>query len=110
MSLRTISPQQAKQLIDNGAVLIDIREEDEQQREQSRQAHLRRFCSLKPGNLDTASEWQVLFHCKSGDRTMSHAARLAAAAQCEAYVLEGGLEAWKRAGLPVRADSAQPLE
>ena len=41
---------------------------------------------------------------------MSHAARLAAAAQCEAYVLEGGLEAWKRAGLPVRADSAQPLE
>ena len=41
---------------------------------------------------------------------MSHAARLAAAAQCEAYILEGGLEAWRRAGLPVKTDSAQPLE
>jgi Protein of unknown function (DUF2892) len=41
---------------------------------------------------------------------MSHATRLAAAAQCEAYVLQGGLEAWKRAGLPIEADSSQPLE
>lgn len=110
MSLRSISPQQAKQLIDNGAVLIDIREQDEHAREHIPQAQLRPVSSLEPGKLETGSASQVVFHCKSGNRTMSHAARLAAATQCEAYILEGGLEAWKRAGLPVKADSSQPLE
>jgi len=110
MSLRSVSPQQAKRLIDNGAVLIDIREPDEHAREHIPQAQLRPVSSLQSGKLETASASQVVFHCKSGNRTMSHAARLAAAAQCEAYILEGGLEAWKRAGLPVKADSSQPLE
>jgi len=110
MSLRSISPQQAKQLIDNGAVLIDIREPDEHAREHIPQAQLRPVSLLKPGKFETGSASQVVFHCKSGNRTMSHAARLAAATQCEAYILEGGLEAWKRAGLPVKADSSQPLE
>ena len=36
--------------------------------------------------------------------------RLAAAAGCEAYILEGGIDAWKRAGLPVLTDRRQPLE
>jgi rhodanese-related sulfurtransferase len=35
---------------------------------------------------------------------------LAQAADCEAYILDGGLEAWKRAGLPVTVDSTQPID
>lgn len=54
-----------------------------------------------------------MFHCKSGARTHANTAALAAAAQgaaCEAYALEGGLEAWKAAGLPVAKDRKAPLE
>ena len=52
----------------------------------------------------------VIFHCRSGARTLANAARLAGAASCEAYVLEGGIDAWKKAGLPVAVDRRQPIE
>jgi len=48
---------------------------------------------------------------RSGARTAAHAARLAGRADgCEAFLVEGGLDAWKRAGLPVAEDRRQPLE
>ena len=52
----------------------------------------------------------AIFHCRSGQRTAAHAAKLAAAAACEAYIVEGGIEAWKKAGLPVASDRSQPIE
>ena len=32
------------------------------------------------------------------------------AGACEAFIVEGGLDAWKKAGLPVVADRRQPIE
>ena len=52
----------------------------------------------------------AIFHCRSGQRTTAHAAKLAAAASCEAYIVEGGIEAWKKAGLPIARDRSQPIE
>ncbi|MBB3017459.1 rhodanese-related sulfurtransferase [Microvirga lupini] len=108
MSLTTISPQKAKELIAQGAVLIDVREADEHARERIPGARHQALSRLN-GSLPTGNE-AVIFHCRSGNRTASHADRLAAAAPCEAYVLEGGIEAWKRAGLPVSRDRRQPIE
>jgi hypothetical protein len=31
-------------------------------------------------------------------------------ATCDVYILEGGLDGWKKAGLPVVTDATQPLE
>ena len=39
-----------------------------------------------------------------------HCDRLAARVDGPAHVLAGGLDAWKKAGLPVKADTKQPLE
>ncbi len=54
----------------------------------------------------------MIFHCRSGARTLANADRLAGTlgAGSEAYLLEGGLDAWKKAGLPVETDRRQPLE
>jgi hypothetical protein len=54
----------------------------------------------------------VIFHCRSGARTQSHAPRLAGkvGGACEAFIIDGGLEAWKKAGLPVVTDRRQPIE
>ncbi|MFI5002997.1 MAG: YgaP-like transmembrane domain, partial [Reyranellales bacterium] len=52
----------------------------------------------------------VIFHCRSGARTTANASRLAGTVGCEAYILEGGLDAWKKAGLPVATDASQPIE
>jgi rhodanese-related sulfurtransferase len=44
-------------------------------------------------------------------RTKGSAARLAAAApKCETYMLDGGIDAWKKAGLPVALDRSQPID
>jgi Inner membrane protein YgaP-like, transmembrane domain/Rhodanese-like domain len=51
----------------------------------------------------------AIFHCRSGARTLADSARLAARFG-EAYVVEGGLDAWRKAGLPVVTDRSQPIE
>ena len=107
MSLPRISPQDAKRMLDDGAILVDIREPDEHAREHvpgARNTPLARLDSLP------ADAKAIVFHCRSGARTSGNAARLATAARCEAYILEGGIDAWKKAGLPVAVDRGQPIE
>jgi rhodanese-related sulfurtransferase len=111
MTLPTISPTEAKAMLDRGAVLIDVREPDEHAREKiaaARNLPLSRFDSQSPAREGRP----VLFFCRSGARTLSNAARLASKTgeACDAYIIEGGLDAWKRAGLPVVQDRRQPLE
>ena len=52
----------------------------------------------------------VIFTCRSGMRTATNSARLAAPVDGNAYLLEGGLDNWVRAGLPVEANRKAPLE
>jgi rhodanese-related sulfurtransferase len=108
MSLSPILPARAKELVAAGAVLVDIRDADEYRREHIAGARLRPLSTLASLNVEPGRV--VIFQCRSGARTTAHADRLAAAAACEAYRLEGGLDAWKKAGLPVVADKRQPLE
>jgi len=107
MSLPTISPADAKRLIDQGATLIDIRSADERAREH--------IPGSQHGPLAQLTDYAgvsapIIFHCRSGMRTASNAERLRESAPCEAYMLAGGLEGWKQAGLPVSVDPSQPIE
>jgi rhodanese-related sulfurtransferase len=54
----------------------------------------------------------VIFYCKSGARTQANAPRFAGKLgdDCDAFIVEGGLEAWRKAGLPIATDRGQPLE
>ena len=110
MSLKSISPQAASELVNQGAILVDIRAADEHARERIAQARHVPMDQLQSGGLPLAGASAVIFHCRSGNRTRVNASALRACAACEAYVLEGGLDAWKKAGLPVVADASQPLE
>jgi rhodanese-related sulfurtransferase len=110
--LKTISPEAAATLLrEGGATLVDVREPDEHARERIPGARNLPLSRLEEAELVVQGGKPVLFHCRSGARTAGQAGRLAAkAGLCEAYVVEGGLEAWKRAGLPVAEDRRQPLE
>jgi rhodanese-related sulfurtransferase len=110
--LRTITPAEAARLLrEDGATLVDVREPDEHARERIPGARNLPLSRLEEAELAVQGGKPVLFHCRSGARTQGNAARLAAkAGLCEAYAVEGGLDAWKRAGLPVAADRRQPLE
>ena len=109
MSLPHISPSDAKLLLDNGALLIDIRDTGEHVREriaQARNVPLSKLCDSALGVTGTT----IIYHCKSGNRTRMNAPLLARATEAEAFILDGGIEAWKKAGLPVAADTRQPIE
>lgn len=109
--LKSISPARAAELIKQGAVLVDIRELDEHAREHIPGA--RHHALSRLGNSTVAREGDdiLVFHCRSGARTRSNAARLAAVSgECEAYVLDGGIDAWRKAGLPVTLNRRQPID
>ncbi|MFA7394185.1 MAG: rhodanese family protein [Pigmentiphaga sp.] len=110
MSARTVSPQEASRLIEAGATLIDIRSADEHAREAIPGARHVPMEQLAGATLPANEGAIIIYHCRSGNRTRMNAGQLAEAAICETYILEGGLDAWKRAGLPVRVDRSQPME
>lgn len=106
MTCPTISPAHALDLVNGGARLIDIRGADEFAR-----VRLPRAENRPLDRLDTiAHDGPVVFHCKSGMRTAANAERLARAASGEAYIVAGGLDGWRKAGLPVEATPGAPME
>lgn len=109
--MKTVSPARAAELMRQGAVLIDIRERDEHARERIPGARHHALSQLAQGNVARDGDDILVFHCRSGARTKGNASRLAAAAgACETYLLEGGIDAWKKAGLPVTLDRNQPID
>jgi len=112
MSLQAISPDEAKRLLDDGAILVDIREADERARERITGSRHLPLSKLNEAGLAAHDGKPVLFHCKSGGRTFANAPRLAAklSAGCEGYIVAGGIDAWKKAGLAVVTDRSQPIE
>lgn len=109
--LKTISPAHAAELVRKGAILIDIREADEHARERIPGARHHALSVIGNGTVVREGDEIVVFHCRSGARTKGNAGRLAAAASsCETYVLEGGIDAWKKAGLPVTLDRGAPID
>ena len=110
-NLKTISPGRAAELVRSGAVLVDIREADEHARERIPGAQHHALSRIDANTPVHPGDDVLIFHCKSGMRTKGNAARLAAAApKCEVYILEGGIDAWKKAGLPVALDRGQPID
>jgi rhodanese-related sulfurtransferase len=112
MTLPTVTPERAKRLLDQGAILVDIREADERARQYIAGTRHLPLSKLDEADVALHDGRPVIFHCRSGARTLANSARLAARTgeKCEAYVIEGGLDAWRKAGLPVVTDRRQPIE
>jgi len=65
MTLPTITPERAKRLIEDGAVLIDIREADERARERIPGAHHLALSRLDDADLAVHRGKPVIFHCRT---------------------------------------------
>ena len=115
-TLISLKPEAVEERVRQGhALLIDIREDDEFARRHIPGAlshPLSRFEAVTlPEMAGTAGVvGDVIFTCRSGMRTAANADRLAAPVAGHAFVLEGGLEGWDRAGLPVDANRKAPPE
>ena len=105
-----LDPKTAKAWIDSGdTVMLDVRDPGEHAREHIEAARLAPLSSFDPATVDLGSAKRVLVVCASGMRSARAATQLAAARGLPVANLKGGLNAWKAAGLPVRANAAAPL-
>lgn len=100
----------AKRLQARKAILVDIREADEFARRHVRGALSRPLSAFEQAHIKMNPDQDVIFTCRTGMRTGANCDRLAAAVEGEAFVLEGGVDAWSAAGLPVEEDRKAPLE
>lgn len=109
MTTKPIDPKKVAELQAQGALLADIREPDEFARR-----HIPGAVNLPLSRLGAerlpASARHVVYLCRSGNRTSANARRLPCPPGGDAYILEGGLDAWVRTGLSVSEDRSQPLE
>lgn len=106
----TITAKQAKTLLDDGAVLIDIRESAEYAREHIPGARLVPLSRISAGLAPPANASTVIFHCRSGGRTLAAVDHLRPIDAENVYILEGGMDAWKKAGLETVVDRSQPID
>jgi rhodanese-related sulfurtransferase len=112
MTIPSLSPTEARALLAQGAALIDIREPDEYARENIAEAHLLSLSAIENGDrLGPFEDYDtVIFYCQSGARTTQNAQKLAqAVAPAKVFILEGGLNGWKKTGEAVLKDRSQPL-
>jgi rhodanese-related sulfurtransferase len=91
MTLRSIAPLEARRLIDDGTIFIDICEVDEYARERIPGARHIALSQLDAADFTAYRGKTVIFRCRSGARTGSNGARLMAKADGvrEAYILAG---------------------
>ncbi len=110
MSFIPLTPADVAARVRCGAVLIDIREADEVARDAVSQALSAPLSTFDVAPLALRHDRDAIFMCRTGNRTAVNAERLAARVIGEAFVMQGGLEAWKAAGLPTLKTPKAPIE
>ncbi len=109
--LTPLSPQEAcRRLTNRSAVLVDIREPDEFARRHISGAISQPLSGWEAAELSIDPDHDVIFACRSGMRTAGACERLAARVPGSAYVLQGGIDAWGKARLPLTVYAKAPLE
>ena len=109
--LTALSPAETRRRVtESGAILVDIREADEYVRRHIPGALSQPLSGWEAAHLTVDPQHDVIFTCRTGMRTAGACDRLAARVSGSAFVLEGGVDAWEKAGLPLAIDSKAPLE
>ena len=109
-TLTKIDPQTVADGLKSGKFhLIDIREADEFAREHIGGAVSIPLSQVEQADVKIEAGRTAVFHCKSGMRTEANCARLASRINGDALLLDGGLDAWKKAALPARDNAKAPL-
>jgi rhodanese-related sulfurtransferase len=100
-AIDTATPEMTCAWLDRGEILlIDVREPHEYAFERIHGALLFPLSTFD-GQTIPAGSRKLVLHCASGKRSMNAAHRLIAAGHEHVTNLEGGIQAWKAAGLPV---------
>lgn len=103
---QSISPQEASKFLAKGdAILIDVREKEEFQGEHIAYANSLPLSDLENlfPQLNIPEDRKIIIHCFKGTRGEQACLYIKACGSCgnEIFNLDGGITAWKDAGLPI---------
>ena len=102
-TVRTCSVDELdEKLSGDGVTLLDVREYPEYAEAHAEGARLVPLGSLKQNPRLAVESGEVALLCRSGTRAREAARLLSAQSLLEPVVVEGGMEAWKRAGYPTK--------
>jgi rhodanese-related sulfurtransferase len=105
----TIDPASAASWLARGeAVLIDVREPSEYSSEHIAEATLMPLSRFDPAQAVAPAGKKLILQCKGGTRARQAGERLVAAGRQEVWTIEGGLDGWKKAGLPTVRSAGGP--
>ena len=107
MSDFDVTPAEVQRLVDDGAVLVDVREDDEWVACYAPDSLHIPLAELVEQFDDLPDDRVVVFVCRSGGRS-AHAAGFLIQQGYEARNLAGGLIAWAADGLPIVTDTGGP--
>jgi molybdopterin/thiamine biosynthesis adenylyltransferase/rhodanese-related sulfurtransferase len=112
MSIEMLDLDAARREIDAGAKLIDVREQNEWD-----ESHIGAAIHVPQGELVERldeiapdSSERLLLQCRTDNRSSNMAEELATLGYDNVAVVEGGIVAWERAGLPTKSDSGLTKE
>lgn len=113
MSIQTATPSGILSLGEHNIIIVDIRSREDWERE-----HISGSLSVPVNENDVSlppdfrpdENSVVVLHCQSGMRTERCAPALASLfAPARTIVMQGGLNAWKKAGYPTQVNRSIPL-
>lgn len=98
-TLQEVSPQEGLQRVQAGALLVDVREENEYAEVHAQGAQLLPLSELEARFNELPKDRELVMICRSGARS-ARAAEFLNAQGYTAINLTGGTLAWQDAGLP----------
>ena len=99
-----LSPQAASERINSGELtIVDVREPWEYARDHIPESTLTPLRQIISAPQDAIKADNVVFVCEVGQRSAVAAELAAAAGKQHVFNLEGGMQAWRNAGLPVES-------
>ena len=100
-SVKDFNPEEvAKGVTEGKIMLVDVREESETDVERYPQAVIMPMSEFDPSALPDPQGKQVVFACRSGNRSVTASLIAQDAGLPYNAHLAGGIKAWKAAGLP----------
>jgi rhodanese-related sulfurtransferase len=103
-NVQDLAPEEvARGLAEGSILLVDVREPDETAVERYPEAFYLPMSQFDPTAIPDPQGRQVVFACRSGNRSVTASLMAQAAGLSYGAHLAGGLKAWKAAGLPTES-------
>lgn len=97
-----IGPEEARERLENGAILVDVREQNEWDEARIPGAVLRPMSQINDWWQDLPADREIILQCRTGGRSAQVTAALMSQAGMDNVVnLAGGIVGWAEAGFDI---------